>query len=475
MKKITRIAYIYALCAILGACSDSFLDEDAPYVSEDNFFETQKQADMALVGCYDVLGWDEYNFFFWLGDIFGHDAYKGGEGPGDNAWIEPLLSFHYDANNEGLLTPYKQYYIGINRCNRVIDKVALMKADAIEDDARAEIIAEARFLRSYYYFELVKIFGEVPLVDHVLEVGHYKVPRAELTELWKFIEDDFSAAADVLPLKSEQKLGRANKGAAQAYLCKAYVYQKKWPEALAIANEIIDSHEYDLEPDYEDNWKIEHENGMESIFEIQFESSGTGEWGDGNEGNMFVIFTRSRGNYDGWGFNCPTQSFSDRFEPGDPRRDATIIDDGEILWQGTDDETVADNSFPSNIDHMHVQKYQLPPSQYGDQSDDPNNWILLRYADVLLWAAEAAAHTGDDWESYLQLVRDRVSMGPTPYADPLQAVYHEREVELGMEGHRLWDVIRQGRGEEVFGQYGYVEGVNNHLPIPQSQLSFIEE
>lgn len=474
MKQILRILFIYTVCLCLSACSDSFLDVDAPNVAEDNFFTTEKQANLALVGCYDPLGWDEYNFFFWLGDILGHDAHKGGEGPGDNAWIEPLLSFHYDANNEGLLVPYQKYYIGVNRCNRVIEKVGAMSEEAISADSKAEIVAEARFVRAYYYFELVKIYGEVPLVDHLLEAGDYNLPKASFETLWTFIEDDLKAAAEVLPLKSEQEIGRATKGAAQAFLCKAYIFQKKWDDALGAAEEVIDSHEYELEANYEDNWKLEHENGIESVFEIQFTPSGTGEWGDANEGNMFTIFTRSRNNYDGWGFNCPKQSFADRFEADDPRRDATIIDDGEILWAGTDDETVADNSFPSTIDHMQAQKYQIPPSQYGEMSDDPNNWIVIRYAEVLLWAAEAAARTGADWESYLQEVRDRVGMGATPVADPLEAVYHEREVELGMEGQRLWDVIRQGRGEEVLGEYGFVEGVNNHLPIPQSQLSFIE-
>jgi hypothetical protein len=112
----------------------------------------------------------------------------------------------------------------------------------------------------------------------------------------------------------------------------------------------------------------------------------------------------------------------------------------------------------------------LPPSeQPADFSDASKNWILIRYADVLLWNAEAAFHAGGDWQTPLQKVRDRVGLGPTPYSG-LDAIYHERRVELAMEGHRFWDVVRQGRGEELYGQYGYVEGVNNHFPIPQDQL-----
>lgn len=469
--------YIKAILLLLvtclyTSCSKDFLDTDPPNVSIDDYFTSEEDAFFALAACYDVLGWDADNQYqFWLGDILGHDSYKGGEGAGDQPWMEPLLRFQYDPNIAELNTPYQQYYVAINRCNRVIENVATMAEDIISADTRDKIVAEAKFIRGYFYFELVKMFGQVPLVTTILKPGQYDIPKASLTELWALIESDFGDAAEILPVKSEQQVGRATQGAAQAFLCKAYIYQKKWPEALILANTIIGSTTYELEPVYADNWSLDHENGIESVFEIQFTPSGTGDWGDDNEGNVFVIFMRSRNNDDGWGFNCPTQKFVDEFESEDLiRLNATIIFNGEVLWPGTDDEMVADNDFSACVDGYMSQKYQLPRSQQGDMSDDPNNWIVIRYADVLLWAAEAAAHTGGDWNFYLQQVRDRVELGPTPYADPLEAVYHERRVEFGMEGQLLWDIIRQGRGEEVLGEYGFVEGVNNYYPIPQSQI-----
>jgi len=474
-KKISKIIILsFVLTMINVSCSKDFLDTKSPNVALSDFFTSEADANEALTACYDVMGWDADNQFpYFLGDILGHDSWKGGEGAGDQPWIEPLLKFQYDANIAELNTPYRQYYIAINRSNRVIEKVALMTDDMIDPAKKESVIAQAKFVRAYFYFELFKMFGEVPLVITNLTAGHYDIPKATSAELWAQIEKDFTDAANVLPNKSEQDasdLGRATKGAAQAFLCKAYIYEKKWTEALSLANTIISSDEYQLESNYTDIWNLDHENGTESVFEIQFASSGNGEWGDDNEGNEFVIFTRSRNNGDGWGFNCPTQEFVDEFEEADLRRDATIIDNGEVLWPGTPDETVADNSSPSCIDGYHSQKYQLPPSQWADMSDDPNNWIVIRYAEVLLWAAEAAAHTGGDWNSYLQQVRDRVGMPETPISDPLMAVYHERRVELGMEGQRLWDIIREGRGTEVLGKYGYVEGVNNHYPIPQTQI-----
>ena len=473
-KTIQIIICSFGLMLLNISCSKDFLDTKSPQVAASDFFTSESDATSALTGCYDILGWDDGNPFpYWAGDILGHDSYKGGEGAGDQPWMEPLLKFQYDANNEELSTPYQQYYIAINRCNRVIQNVPLMTEAMIDPAVGDRIVAEAKFIRGYFYFELYKMFGQVPLVTTLLEPGKYDIPKATLPALWSQIEKDFSDAADVLPPKSElsaDEMGHATKGAAQAFLCKAYIYEQKWPEALALANTIIESGEYHLEENYSDNWLLSNENGKESVFEIEFTSSGTGDWGNDNEGNMFTIYTRSRNNDDGWGFDCPTKEFADEFEEGDPRRDATLIDDGEILWEGTPDEMVADNSPSTCVDRLMTQKYQLPISEQADQSDDPNNWKVIRYSEVLLWAAEAAVHTGGDWNYYLQQVRDRVGLPETPISDPLMAVYHERRVELGMEGQRLWDIIREGQGTAVLGKYGYKEGVNNHYPIPQTQI-----
>ncbi|MBK5261319.1 MAG: RagB/SusD family nutrient uptake outer membrane protein [Peptostreptococcaceae bacterium] len=466
---------------IASSCSKDFLTTEAPYVTSNDYFTSELDATNALTSCYDILGWEDgtNSFQLWQGDILGHDSYKGGEGAGDQPWMEPLLKSQYSANNEGIVVPYKSYYIAINRCNTVIDRVPLMSEDILSTDKGNEIVAEAKFLRGYFYFELIKMFGQVPLVTTVLKSGEYDIPKASIEEIWNQIESDFSDAAKYLPNKSEQsteELGRATKGAADAFRCKAYIFEKKWDEALTLANTIINSNEYALEEDYGKNWDLTNENGKESIFEIQFSKSGDGNWGDDNEGNMYVIFTRSRNDDDGWGFDCPTQKFVDQFEPGDPRLQATVIFDGEVLWGGTPDEMIADNKFSTCLDGYMCQKYQLPASERGDQSDDPNNWKVIRYSEVLLWAAEAAAHTGGDWNFYLQQVRDRAGLGHTPYTDPLEAVYHERSVELGMEGQRFWDVIREGRGEELWGvngtigHFGYSETQNHYFPIPQSQI-----
>lgn len=465
-----------ALTFILGACSKEFLETDSPQVALSEYFTTEKDVNYALNACYSILSWEDgtSNLQLWVSDILGHDAYKGGEGAGDQQWMEPLLQFDYSAAGytAELQTVYKNFYVAINRCNQFIDKVQTLSDEIISADRKKEVIAEAKFMRGVYYFELVKMFGSIPLVTHVLKPEEFKVKKATVEELYAQIENDFKDASKDLLVKSEQEIGRATKGAAQAYLCKTYIYEKKWTDALAWADSVIQSGEYELEEHYADNWSLINENGKESIFEIQYtKTNNSNLWGDDNQGNMYAIFTRSRNMDEGWGFCCPTQEFVDKFEANDPRLHATVIFNGDTLYKDTPDEVVADNNFSTCIDGYMTRKYQLPLSERGEMSDDPNNWKVIRYAEVLLWRAEAAAHTGGDWQTSLQEVRGRVHLGPSPYlADPLKAIYHEREVELGMEGHRLWDVIRQGRGEEVLGKYGYKEAVNHYFPIPASQI-----
>ena len=476
MKSKIIIISILATAFIFSSCTKEFLDTKSPQIAESEFFTSEEDVNYTLTACYTIFSWEDGTSYFqyWVGDILGHDAYKGGEGAGDQQWMEPLIVFDYSAAGYSaeLELPYKNYYVAINRCNRVIDKVPLLSDDIISAEKKKQVIGEARFLRGVYYFELVKMFGSIPLVKHVLKQSQFKVPKASISDLYAQMDSDFRFANENLfPKSAQEEVGRATKGAAQAYLSKINLYQGKWAETQAWADSVILSNEYSLEENYADNWSLNNENGIESVFEIQFtKTNNSSLWGDDNQGEMFSIFTRSRNNNDGWGFCCPTKKFVDEFEPTDTiRLHATVIFDGDTLWKGTKDEMIADNQFSTCLDRFMSKKYQLPLSQQGDMSDDPLNWKVIRYAEVLLWRAEAAAHTGGDWQTYVNLVRTRVHLPNTTEPDGLKAVYHERDVELGMEGHRLWDVIRQGRGNELLGEYGYEESKNHYFPIPASQ------
>ena len=480
MIKIFKYISIYFLVmALFSACTKDFLDVQPPTEVMDDFYTSEANAESAIVGCYDPMAWDgNHNSIpFFFGDIIGRDGYKGGDVGGDQDWMDNLINFNYTSNNYMLNIAWKDYYIAINRANSTMENIEKMSEDIISSDKKNLLIGEAKFIRAWFYFELVKTWGSVPLVDHVLSPSEYQQELAPENAIWALIESDLADAAKVLPAKNavgEEWNGRATKGAADALRVKAYIFQKKWDQAYSLSNEIINSGIYRLETNYADVFKMENENNDEIIFSIQFEESGNGTYGDENEGNMFCVYMTTRGhsfsNVGGWGFNCPTNDFAKEFEVGDIRKDATIIFDGDTLWEGTPDEQTFDTKFPTNIDRMNNQKYALPPSQQPAVfSDAAKNWIAIRYADLLLWNAEAAFYTGNDWNTPLQEVRSRVGLGPSPY-EGIQAIYHERRVELGMEGHRFWDVVRQGRGEEVWGSYGFIEGIHSHFPISQEQL-----
>ena len=484
MKNIKFLILITGILLVLAGCEKSFLETPPPTLTMEGFYTTEDNAQLAVNGCYDVMGWDEHTIIqFFFGDIIGYDSYKGGDIGSDQDWMDNMVNFNYTTDNYMLDNTWRNFYIGINRCNSAMENISLMTEEQITVEKKELFIAEIKFVRAYFYFQLVKIWGSVPLIDHVLKPNEYQQPLADESDIWTFIEDNLKEAAEVLPSKSEggpQWYGHATIGAAKSFLAKAYIFQQKWADAKIITDEIIASAEYSLMANYEDVFKIENEHNSEIVFSIEFQESGSGDFGNENEGTVVCIYLMPRafpfGNDSGWGFDCPTQEFVDEFELGDPRMEATVIHDGEIFWAGTPDSIKFDMDFATNKDHYGVQKYLLPKSQQpGEMSDASKNWIVIRYADVLLWNAEAAINSSGDWQSPLQTVRDRVGLGPSPFiVDPINAVYHERRVELGQEGHRFWDIVRQGRGEELLGQYGYVEGVNNHFPIPLAQLDLSE-
>lgn len=475
MKNIFLGGILIIVLLFVSGCSKEFLDTKPPTQVMEDFFTSEENVDLAVTACYDVMGWDgQHNSIpFFFGDIIGRDAWKGGDIGTDQDWMDNLIQFTYSPNNYMLNKAWVNYYIGINRCNNTIENIEQMPADLISNDAKTNFIGQARFIRAYFYFELVKTWGKVPLVKNTLTPSEYQQPLAEENQVWAFVEEDLKAAASVLGDKTTTDIGRANKGMAMAMLAKAYIYQQKWTEAKEITGKIIASNDYSLLPNYEDIFKIDNENNDEIIFAIQFEETGNGDFGDENEGSMFSIYQLTRAHpfagIGGWGFNCPTQELVDQFEEGDIRMEATIIHDGETLWEGTADEATFVMDFPTNIDHYSSQKYVVPLSlQPADFSDCSKDWIVIRYADVLLWDAEAKFHAGGDWEASLNMVRERAGLGATPYSG-IAAIYHERRVELAMEGHRFWDIVRQGRGAEVLGAFGFKEGEHNHFPISQEQ------
>jgi hypothetical protein len=286
--------------------------------------------------------------------------------------------------------------------------------------------------------------------------------------------EDLTDAAAKLPLKSQYEskdLGRATKGAAQGLLAKVFMYRKQWSECLAACDEVINSGEYDLEPDYKLIWRQSHENGTESLFEVEGQNGNEG-WGIGG----YFVCQGARGNvlggYGGWGFNTPTVALEAAYEPGDVRKDATIYRAGQTLWDGA----IVSNSVSNLRYNYKAYVSQTQETNYDDWSSGKNIRIL-RYAEILLIKAEAANELGNsaDATAALNQVRNRAGLGNTAASsqgDLRNAIWKERRVELAMEHDRFFDLVRTGRAGEVMRAHGknFVDGKHEVFPIPQKHI-----
>jgi starch-binding outer membrane protein, SusD/RagB family len=440
--------------------------------------KTEKQALLATNAVYDATAWrySQEIFEWFLGDVVSDDAEKGGENAADWAELQQLKEFKANAANSISFSRWSELYQGIYRANIVIERVPDIDMKA---ELRDRLVGEAKFLRGFFYFQLVKTFGAVPLITKPLTPSEYCQARAPINACWAQIEKDLDEASKVLPPKSEYAagdMGRATKGAADALLAKAYIFQSKWSDAMARSAIVIESGEYNLEPNYADNFKTSHENGIESVFEIQHAEFATSAYGDLNEGQETSIYQGNRNAtfFTGWGFNCPTQNFVDEFESNDPRKKSTIVFQNDIIYEGTPAQQKADNS--ASPTGYSAKKYVLEYQPNKPEiSNAGGNWRSIRFADVLLFNAEAANEMGNSAKALesLNRVRRRVSMPPVTVTDQVElrkAIYHERRVELGLEGHRFFDLVRQGRAAQVLGKNGFVAGKHEYFPIPQLEL-----
>src|SRR5687767_5309596 len=315
--------YIYLLLIPLVptfmSCEKDFL-EKSPIVgaTEENFYRTEEDAIAAINAAYASLQFQlspAGHFRWFWGDIMSDDALKGGSGDNDVNDLLQLETFKGQANTDLLKAEWGADYDGIYRANVVLEKVPAIEMDEL---LKARILGEARFIRAWNFYNLVTMFGGVPLADHVLAPSEYNMPRAGADEVWDLIENDLIAAANDVWLRSEYPsadLGRITKGAAQALLVKAYLWREKWIEAKSMAEAIINSGEYQLVANYADIFPLYGENNEESIFEIQYMNASGGNWGtnNANEGSFTNVFTRARGQFAGYGFNIPTQDFVDEF------------------------------------------------------------------------------------------------------------------------------------------------------------------
>ncbi len=504
-----------ALCgmAMLGSttsCHDWLTEESPGTTSLSDFFTSGATAIQVVNACYTPLAW-EYNSTYcsewFIGDIASDDALKGGQNTADMADAYDIENFKTNAYNTLLLDFYRAQYQGIQRCNLALQEVPDVDADDDMTESRKEcLLGEAYFMRAYYYFRLVRIFGGVPYTDVVIDSSdNWQLSRSSSDYVYEKIIEDLLNAESLLWNKSEysdEDLGRVTKGAAQAMLLKVYLYMHDYANAITWGETFMSEQypgEYQLCANYPDNFTLAGENGPESVFEIQYMEDPTSDYGEGfgfTRGTFTTILTRSRGaslgSMAGWGFNHPTQNLYDEFEDGDPRREWTIIEASE-----DDLESDASISYLGSSYHNAKTAYRDDDGNYISLSHatrSPLNYRLIRLSDVMLMYAEAIVEGGGNTataQEMLNTVRARVGMAEYPnygYSDLRSAIRHERRVELAMEGHRWFDLCRWGIAYEVMdkdvGSYGsnesedaraemasFVQGKHELFPIPAEEIN----
>ncbi|MFT3949749.1 MAG: RagB/SusD family nutrient uptake outer membrane protein [Agriterribacter sp.] len=480
MKKLSLLIYMVITLLSLG-CSKLLNKEPLGTLSESSAYVTADDAMAALVAAYNPLlnysGYDGYNIY----DIASDDALKGGEGPSDGSYFNEIAYFTIPTSNTVASQVWKNSFLGVHRANLVLAHVPAIEMD---QNTKERILGEAKFLRAYYYFILVTLFGDVPLIT-TPDVESAGVERSPKDNIYKLIREDLLAAIDVLPAKSKilsDEKGRVTKGAAQAYLGKVFLYEKNFEEAAIWFKKVIDSNEYSLDPDYYHVFSIDGEFGKEPIFEINYKYDAKF-----SARNLSTIRMGSAGMY-GYGFCCPSQDFVDAFEPGDPRLWQSVYKNGDIMPDGR----IADIG-NSETPYMGKKAYLLlseyPPT--GDPINSEKNDIKLRYGMLLLWYAESANENGNIEEALnaLNQVRQRARQGdPDVLPDvsvtdkeTLRAkIWQEERVEYGLENHRFFDLVRQGRAGTVLRAYAakynsekgknFKDGINEVLPIPQTEI-----
>ncbi|MFK7807367.1 MAG: RagB/SusD family nutrient uptake outer membrane protein [Saprospiraceae bacterium] len=460
MKNFILIIFLAFTCS---NCSDFLDKEPISDLAEDNFFKTGVDAESALVAAYDALQSEYYIFDrFTNGDAIADNCYAGGDNPNNFQ----LDEFTVTTTNVNVERDWAFLYEGISRANAVLDNVPNIEATDITEERITEMLAEASFLRAYHYFQLVNLWGDVPLVLEKVSSTDPEVvfqPKVSTTEIYEAIISDLEFAVENLPASFDPSQERATKGAANAMLAKAYAHQPNpnWEMVKQHSSEVISSGTYQLVSNYNDLWNPANENSSESIFFFFF-IGGTNEANWGPQLWLPPSITQ-----DGWRkFNTPSNDLIEAFdsENDNVRKNASIIFEGGLSWQDPD--------YPSGTIPFPFKQRE------ANGWSSSNNYLLIRLADVILLLAEAENELGNTAgaSTALNQIRNRVNLPNTTAAGQAElrtAIQKERRLELAFEGHRWFDLKRTGRAVSVMNALGRnynVEDFELWWPVPQSEL-----
>lgn len=474
MKK--SILYSLLLLAVMVAgtsCSEEFLQlEPITGQTEANYYKTEEQGLLAVTAVYDAYAVQNWQFVPTMSDIYSDDSFCGGSDASDMSQWQDMESFKMEPENNSSSDLWSRCYSGIYRAN-----LYLQKQEGIEwetEGLKERFEAEVKFLRAYFYWDLVRHYGWVPIITEVLpDVEDYKsVPQSTPGEVFTLIASDLLDAVAGLPkdISSSEK-GRISLYAAQALMARIYLYHtgmsaisglgltaQQWGDGTTVINkayvqtaldQIITDGRYTLVADYADLFDWENQNNSEAVLEIQYsDKAKSGDWGGWNiNGNFSSVWLSVRNPvgdasvYPGWSLSVPTWSLANEFESGDPRKYVTLYD-------AEADLTSYNRAF-MNTGYFN-KKFMARADYIGSGGEPahnfPRNHMDIRYADVLLMAAEVwLPDNASKAAGYFNQVRTRaLGAGAAKATITLDDIYHERRVEFGGEGLRKWDLLRRG-------------------------------
>lgn len=456
-------------------------------INTSNFFKTADDAINAINAAYQPMQRPKlYNLRMWTSDIMAGNSVVGAGGGTDGIETVEEANFTTDPGNPGVLDLWRGPWPGILSCNLVLQNVPGIKMD---ETLRNRILGEAKFLRANYYFILVRYFGDVPLITtpQSPKDSNYYPSRVDKNLVYNLIIQDLKDAIDLLPTRETytgSDVGRASKGSALGLLAKVYLTLGQYADVIPLCQQVTQLG-YTLDANYSDNFDPAHKNGPESLFEVQYSGlTNYGFFDDLNQASWTSTFMGPRNTTfvgGAWGWNQPTQEFVDSYEPGDKRKDQTI------LYQGGPDFYGNVYSSTYSTTGYNVRKFLVPTSKSPQYNTSNEDFPVLRYADVLLMEAEALNATGktaeaqvpsSDPNATLNKVRARAGLSDVTglnQADLKDKILHERRMELAFEGDRWFDLVRVDNG-----QYGlnflHSTGKTNAtaknllLPIPQVEI-----
>jgi starch-binding outer membrane protein, SusD/RagB family len=488
MKRLFFISIIMCSSVLLTTSScKKFLDKEIPgAAAEEDFYKTDQDVQQAVTGIYDMMQAhynNNWGSLYMIKTLLSDESNAGGSDAGDQPGYQTIDKFNFDATNDKIRDAWRMSYFTIYRANKVVNRAK------VQSDLSKRLVGEAKFLRAFNYFELVSLWGDVPLVlDDILPSQYTNTGRKSKATIYAQIEKDLNEAIPALPLKTAYSSAdkfRISRGTAQALLGKALLYQKKWAEAATQFETVIASNQFGLAPTIGAAFSKNYEFGTESLFEISYTTArnydwGNFPWGAAPESNIHIQLMGPRGDYytkapsdsllAGWGFNLPRKKLYDAYVAANDvqRRKQIVMSKTELVAMGGN--WTNDNAW--GFEGYFQRKYGSFASQTGGPINELNygtNWRHIRYADVLLMAAEAYYRSSNEPKAlqYLNTVRQRSGLTPVNVSgdELFKAIVTERQLELAFEGFRYTDLVRWQLAAQELGPLGF-QSKHQLLPIP---------